>query len=114
MLVILLSQCYILYQQENRIAELDALLESKASVENVSKGIRFLHTRIDDLNAALDGTWGIASAAWEMANPNSPPSENNSVEYLTTEELDSVWRLEHGWTKKELEHWRYTGERPDK
>lgn len=62
------------------------------------------------MQGSFDGTQQIAMAAWDMANPNHPPHSLDEVEYLTTEELDSIWCKKYGWEPEELEDWRYAGE----
>lgn len=84
----------------------------RPTTETIKMGFRFVHFRLDEMQGSFDGTRQLAMAAWDMANPNHPPSQLDAIENLTTEEMDSVWCQQHGWKQNELEHWRQTGDTP--
>lgn len=108
--LIILGQCYVLAEQQSQITQLEQNLEDKPTKEFVRQGFRFVHFRLDEMQGSFDGAWQMAKSAWDMANPSHPPSELESLEGLSKEEIDSIWCYNHDWKQEELEYWRETGE----
>lgn len=111
--IVIIVQCHFLVQQQSQIKKIQQDLKDRPTRETVIKGFRFVHFRLDEMQGAFDGAWQIAKSAWDMANPNHPPSELGSFQGLSTEEVDSIWCQNHNWRRHELEHWRETGEKSD-